>query len=72
MEIIWYTIFLKNSAGVQHLKKLSNAGITHVHLLPTFHFGGVDDVKDNWKFVGKSHYLILVKIKYYVLSPKLK
>ncbi|XP_050209868.1 pullulanase 1, chloroplastic [Mercurialis annua] len=39
---------LEDSAGVRHLKKLSNAGITHVHLLPTFQFGGVDDVKENW------------------------
>ncbi|XP_048231440.1 pullulanase 1, chloroplastic isoform X2 [Ricinus communis] len=41
----------ENSAGVLHLKKLSNAGITHVHLLPTFQFAGVDDVKENWKCV---------------------
>ncbi|XP_073018670.1 pullulanase 1, chloroplastic isoform X2 [Primulina eburnea] len=37
------------SAGMLHLKKLSKAGITHVHLLPTFQFGGVDDEKDKWK-----------------------
>lgn len=37
-----------------HLKKLSNAGLTHVHLLPTFQFAGVDDEKENWKFVGKT------------------
>ncbi|KAJ8765887.1 hypothetical protein K2173_020403 [Erythroxylum novogranatense] len=42
---------LENSAGVSHLTKLSEAGISHIHLLPTFHFGGVDDVKENWKFV---------------------
>ncbi|KAG9139744.1 hypothetical protein Leryth_016675 [Lithospermum erythrorhizon] len=40
---------LQDSAGVNHLKKLSDAGITHVHLLPTFHFAGVDDEKHNWK-----------------------
>ena len=45
---------LKDSAGVCHLKKLSNAGITHLHLLPTFQFAGVDDEKDNWKSVGKN------------------
>ncbi|CAN1238488.1 Pullulanase 1, chloroplastic [Linum grandiflorum] len=44
---------LKDSAGVHHLKKLSNAGITHVHLLPTFHFAGVDDVKENWKSIDE-------------------
>ncbi|KAJ4829835.1 Pullulanase 1, chloroplastic [Turnera subulata] len=42
---------LEDSAGVRHLKKLSNAGISHVHLLPTFQFAGVDDTKKNWKFV---------------------
>ncbi|KAJ4720700.1 Pullulanase 1 chloroplastic [Melia azedarach] len=42
---------LQNSAGVLHLKKLSNAGLTHVHLLPTFQFAGVDDQKENWKSV---------------------
>ncbi|OMO65703.1 hypothetical protein CCACVL1_21428, partial [Corchorus capsularis] len=42
---------LEDSAGVLHLKKLSNAGITHVHLLPTFQFAGVDDEKENWKHV---------------------
>lgn len=42
---------LENSAGVSHLKKLSNAGLTHVHLLPTFQFAGVDDQKENWKSV---------------------
>ncbi|KAB2031451.1 hypothetical protein ES319_D05G305600v1 [Gossypium barbadense] len=42
---------LKDSAGMLHLKKLSKAGITHVHLLPTFQFAAVDDEKENWKYV---------------------
>ncbi|GAV67655.1 Alpha-amylase domain-containing protein/CBM_48 domain-containing protein/DUF3372 domain-containing protein, partial [Cephalotus follicularis] len=42
---------LQDSAGMLHLKKLSNAGITHVHLLPTFHFAGVVDEKEKWKNV---------------------
>ncbi|KAF7133238.1 hypothetical protein RHSIM_Rhsim09G0146100 [Rhododendron simsii] len=41
----------QNSAGVCHLKKLSSAGITHVHLLPSFHFASVADEKDKWKHV---------------------
>lgn len=41
----------QDSAGVLHLKKLSAAGLTHVHLLPTFHFAEVDDDKKNWKVV---------------------
>jgi hypothetical protein len=44
---------LKDSARVLHLKKLSGAGITHVRLLPTFQFVGVDDQKENWRNVGK-------------------
>ncbi|XP_010918919.1 pullulanase 1, chloroplastic isoform X1 [Elaeis guineensis] len=41
----------QESAGICHLKKLSNAGLTHVHLLPSFHFAGVDDDKSNWKYL---------------------
>ncbi|MQL95806.1 hypothetical protein Taro_028473 [Colocasia esculenta] len=43
-----------NSAGVFHLRKLSEAGLTHVHLLPSFHFAGVDDVREKWKYVDDS------------------
>lgn len=45
---------LKDSAGVLHLKRLSSAGLTHVHLLPMFQFAGVDDEKDKWKCEGKN------------------
>ncbi|KAK6136112.1 hypothetical protein DH2020_030128 [Rehmannia glutinosa] len=41
----------EDSAGMLHLKKLSSAGITHVHLLPTFQFAGVHDEKDKWQNV---------------------
>ena len=44
---------LQDSAGIVHLKRLRNAGLTHVHLLPSFHFAGVDDIKENWKFIGE-------------------
>ncbi|KAH6784145.1 limit dextrinase [Perilla frutescens var. hirtella] len=40
-----------DSAGMLHLKKLSSAGITHVHLLPTFQFAGVDDSEEKWQSV---------------------
>jgi pullulanase/glycogen debranching enzyme len=46
-------LLVQDSAGMQHLQKLSDAGLTHVHLLPSFHFAGVDDIKSNWKCVGK-------------------
>ncbi|PWA76551.1 limit dextrinase [Artemisia annua] len=41
----------EESAGVLHLKKLSDAGLTHIHLLPTFQFGDVEDEKEKWKSV---------------------
>ncbi|XP_066346642.1 pullulanase 1, chloroplastic-like isoform X1 [Miscanthus floridulus] len=44
----------QDSAGIEHLKKLSDAGLTHVHLLPSFQFGGVDDIKNNWKCVDEA------------------
>ncbi|XP_047325004.1 pullulanase 1, chloroplastic isoform X2 [Impatiens glandulifera] len=39
----------QDSAGIRHLKRLSSAGITHLHLLPTFQFAGVADERDKWK-----------------------
>lgn len=42
---------LQDSAGVRHLKKLSDAGISHIHLLPTFQFADVVDEKQKWKCV---------------------
>ncbi|XP_039071914.1 pullulanase 1, chloroplastic [Hibiscus syriacus] len=50
---------LQDSAGILHLKKLSEAGITHVHLLPTFQFAAVDDERKNWKYVDS---MILEKL----------
>ncbi|RWR74950.1 Glycoside hydrolase [Cinnamomum micranthum f. kanehirae] len=41
----------EDSAGVCHLRKLRNAGLSHVHLLPSFHFAGVDDEKEKWKHI---------------------
>ncbi|KAJ7525125.1 hypothetical protein O6H91_17G037200 [Diphasiastrum complanatum] len=39
----------KNSNGVKHLRQLAEAGLTHVHLLPTFDFASVDERKETWK-----------------------
>lgn len=44
---------LPDSAGVCHLKKLAESGLTHLHLLPSFHFAAVDDNKENWKFIDE-------------------
>lgn len=43
----------KDSAGVTHLKKLAEAGLTHVHLLPSFDFSSVDERKETWKTVDE-------------------
>ncbi|CAH2074179.1 unnamed protein product [Thlaspi arvense] len=45
---------LKDSAGVKHLRKLADAGLTHLHLLPTYQFGDLDDEKENWKSIDTS------------------
>ena len=43
--------------GMQHLKKLAEAGLKAVHLLPTLHFGCVNEDKSTWKSPGDlSHY----------------
>lgn len=39
----------QDSTCFRHLKRLSESGITHLHLLPTFQFAGVADNKDKWK-----------------------
>ncbi|KAI5056353.1 hypothetical protein GOP47_0028171 [Adiantum capillus-veneris] len=41
----------QTSRGVKHLKELADAGLTHIHLLPSFDFASVDEVKENWKSV---------------------
>ena len=39
-----YSAFaLKDSAGMQHLKSLQCAGLTHIHLLPSYDYGSVPE-----------------------------
>lgn len=39
-----YSAFgLKDSAGVSHLRQLQAAGLTHVHLLPSYDYGSVPE-----------------------------
>ncbi|PWA63538.1 limit dextrinase [Artemisia annua] len=49
-----FAIFLKEPAGVLHLKILSENRVTHIHLLPTFQFRDIDVEKEKWKFVERS------------------
>ena len=41
-----------NSAGMQHLRALAGSGLKAVHLLPTFHFGSVNEDKTTWATTG--------------------
>jgi len=41
-----------NSNGMKHLRKLSDAGLKAVHLLPTFHFNSINEDKTTWKTTG--------------------
>lgn len=44
------------SAGMRHLRSLAEAGLKAVHLLPTFHFAGVDEDRTRWlKTADLSH-----------------
>jgi pullulanase len=46
-----YLAFTEGTAsGVQHLRQLATAGLTHVHLQPVFDFATVDEVRANWQF----------------------
>ncbi len=38
----------ENTNGMKHLKRLANAGMTHIHLLPVFDFATVDEDKGTW------------------------
>jgi pullulanase len=38
------------SAGTAHLRGLAEAGMTHVHLLPLYDFGSVDERPENWRY----------------------
>ena len=38
-----------DTAGMQHLQTLADAGLTHLHLLPTFDIATIDEDKANWE-----------------------
>lgn len=40
---------LADTAGGRHLQALAAAGVTHVHLLPVFDFGSVDELRASWR-----------------------
>ena len=43
-----YSAFaLQDSAGVSHLRSLKSAGLTHVHLLPSYDYGSVPEREED-------------------------
>lgn len=40
-----------NSNGMRHLRKLAEAGLTHVHLLPAFDCASINEDKSQWRQV---------------------
>jgi pullulanase-type alpha-1,6-glucosidase len=40
-----------DSAGMQHLRRLAEAGLTHIHLLPAFDIASVNEDKSTWQSV---------------------
>ena len=42
-----YTAFAQNGFGSRHLKDLQEAGMTHVHLLPSYDFGSVPEKSED-------------------------
>jgi pullulanase-type alpha-1,6-glucosidase len=40
---------LTNTNGYQHLKSLASAGLTHLHLLPTFDIATINEDKSEWQ-----------------------
>jgi pullulanase len=47
-----YRAFTVDSNGTRHLATLALAGLTHVHLLPTFDITSVNEDKSQWKAPG--------------------
>lgn len=45
---------LSGTKGTQHLQSLSDAGVTHIHLLPFNDFASVDEDKNNWESLNSS------------------
>jgi pullulanase len=41
-----------NTNGMRHLRKLAQSGLKAVHILPSFHFGSVNEDKSTWQSPG--------------------
>ena len=48
-----YKAFTRSfSLGMRHLSQLANAGLTHIHLLPSFDIATINEDKSQWQFPG--------------------
>jgi pullulanase-type alpha-1,6-glucosidase len=45
-----YMAFADETNGTKHLRSIAEAGITHVHLLPTFDIASVSEDKSTWQY----------------------
>ncbi|MEO5988331.1 MAG: pullulanase-type alpha-1,6-glucosidase, partial [Candidatus Eisenbacteria bacterium] len=48
-----FLAFTDSSDGTRHLKRLAEAGLTHVHLLPSFDIATVDEDPSKWRSPGE-------------------
>jgi len=45
-----YRAFTVDSNGTRHLAALADAGLTHIHILPTFDIASVNEDKSTWEY----------------------
>ncbi|PKN93545.1 MAG: DUF3372 domain-containing protein [Chloroflexi bacterium HGW-Chloroflexi-6] len=45
---------VSDSNGMKHLKRLAEAGLTHIHLLPAFDVASINEDKSTWKSVDQA------------------
>lgn len=45
-----FLAFVQDSHGARHLRSLAAAGLTHVHLLPSYDFGSVNEDRGQWRW----------------------
>ena len=45
---------VNNSDGMKHLSALAQAGLTHIHLLPSFDFASINEDKSTWQTVDET------------------
>ena len=58
--------------GVQHLRQLQEAGLTHVHLLPSYDYGSVPERPEDQRRIqvrsGPDHILLDVTMAWFLIT----